>query len=161
MTLDITIISAVITGVLGFLLGLFGGLIIQKEKFKDDLKLDKIRRLMPDVEEVQPILKSLIINIKHTLILIDNNDRDELNRYLDRIFIDFENYSKWFTGFLNKGFEPKMESIDYSLLVGLKGINVFSQLIKNNGTGYIQSNIQGIEDSLFQAECLIDNFLKS
>jgi hypothetical protein len=151
----------VITASLGFFFGLLIGLLVQREKFRDDLKRDKIRRVIPYIEVFQPIFESLVINIKHSQKLIEQNDSTELARYLDRVHSDFESFGSWFADFIGKGLKPQLESLNYNLLLGLNGTNVHFQSVKNHGTRYILENIAEIGQSLGKTERLLNEFLKS
>jgi hypothetical protein len=156
----LTVSEILATVLVGFIFGLFSGLLIQRKKFRDDLKLDKIRRLMPYIEVFHPTFESLVINVKHCQKLIEKNDSTELTRYLNRIYADFESFGSWFVDFANRGLKPELESIDYSLLLGLNGANVYFQLAKNHGTRYVLENINEIERSLGKTKQLLDEFLK-
>ncbi len=149
------------TGILSFLLGLISGLAIQRVKFSNDRRLDKIRRLMPYVEIVHPIVESLAINIAHSQKLVEKNDDEELTRYLTRTAKDFESFGSWFLDFAEKGMKPELESLNYNLLSGLSGTNVYFQMVKNHGSKYILENVKEIKKSLCQTEQLLNDFLKS
>ena len=149
-----------LTAVLSFGSGLLIGYLVQRKKFHDDLKLDKIRRLMPYVEVFHPIFESLVIDVRHGQKLIEKNDSTELTHYLDRILADFDSFGSWYADFADKGLKPQMESLNYNLLSGLNGTNVYYQLVKTHGTRYIFENINEIALSLGKTERLLKEFLK-
>ena len=149
------------TGLISFVVGIFSGFFIQEIKFRKDRKRDKLLRLMPYMEIIHPIFESLMIDIEHAKKLAEKNDSEELNRYHERISKDFESFGIWFVDFAEKGLKIKLESIDLDLLLGLRGLNVFSQMIKNRGVKYIFENINLLSQSLINTEYLLKEFLKS
>lgn len=157
----LTVPEILVTGLVSFILGLISGLVIQRVKFQYDRRLDKIRRLMPYVEIVHPVFESLAINMEHGQKLIEKNDSEELARYLDRMVKDFESFGSWFVDFAEKGMKPELESLNYNLLSGLSGANVYFQMVKNHGTRYILENMNEIKQSLGKTEQLLNEFLKS
>jgi uncharacterized protein (DUF1330 family) len=116
---------------------------------------------MPYVEIVHPIVESLAINIAHSQKLVEKNDDEELTRYLTRTANDFESFGSWFLDFAEKGMKPELESLNYNLLSGLSGTNVYFQMVKNHGSKYILENVSEIKKSLCQTEQLLIEFLKS
>jgi hypothetical protein len=157
----VTIEEALVTGILSFFFGLISGLLIQRVKFDNDRRLDKIRRIMPHAEIVHPILESLTIDVAHAHKLLEKNDDEELTRYLARTAKDFESFNIWFLDFAEKGMKPEMESLNYNLHKGLNGVNVFCQMIRNHGTRYIPENITEIQQTLWQTQKFLNEFLRS
>ncbi len=153
--------EALVTGILSFFFGLISGLLIQRVKFDNDRKLDKIRRIMPHAEIVHPILESLTIDIVHAHKLLEKNDNEELTRYLTRTAKDFESFNTWFLDFAEKGMKPELESLNYNLHKGLNGINVFCQMIRNHGIRYVLENMTEIQQALGQTQKFLNEFLKS
>jgi hypothetical protein len=156
-----TISEVIATGIVSFVLGLISGLVIQTVKFRYDRRLDKIRRLMPYIELVHPIFESMAIDMEHGKRLMEKNDSDELIRYLNRMAKDFESFGSWFVEFAEKGMKPELESLNYDLLSGLGGANVYFQMVKNHGAKYILENMNEIAESLTKTKQLLNEFLKS
>jgi hypothetical protein len=150
-----------VTALLSFFLGLISGLALLKTKFSSDRRLDKIRRIMPHIEIVQPIVESLAINCAHSQKLIEKNDNDELTHYLERTAKDFELFGSWFIDFADKGMKPELQSLDNNLFLGLSGANVYFQMVRNHGTKYILENMKEIRQSLLKTDQLIKEFLRS
>jgi len=144
----------------GFLLGLISGVVIQSLKFKHDRKLDKIRRLMPYMEIVHPIVETLLIDVEHGLKLQEKDDLPELDRYLIRVADAFSPFAEWYSDFVERGMKAELQSLEYELFAGLYGIFVYYQLTKIHGVETISQNLKEIGANLKKTISMLEEFLK-
>jgi hypothetical protein len=144
-----------------FFLGLVSGIIIQTMKFRYDRKLDRIRRVVPDLENVHPILEVLIDDIDHEIKLQKRYDSGEIIRYSARIKKGLNLYREKYTEFVAKGLKPELLSLDHELYSGLQGIFVYCQLVDNYGEETILKNLQDINRTVKETMSLLEIFLKS
>lgn len=144
----------------GFLLGLLSGIVIQSLRFSYQRKLDKIRRVMPYVETVHPILETLVINVEHCSRLQEKNDTVEMQRYLKRATGALNSFGEWFSGFAERGLKPELQSLKYDLYAGLYGIFVYYQMTKIHGIEFVSQNLEEIGTNLERITKLLEEFLK-
>ncbi len=148
------------SAIFGFILGLVSGIIIQTVKYGYDRRLDKVRRLMPHIEIVHPILEALIIDIDHTSKLREKDDQAEYDRYTTRITGVFGTFRSWYTEFAEKGLKPELQSMNYDLYASIYGIYVCSQMTKDQGTNFISQNLDDVREKLHRTMNLVEEFLK-
>lgn len=137
--------------VLGFALGLLSGAIIQNIRFRDSLKVEKVKRVTPLLEAVFPILEKLASDSIYAQTIQMRGDDSEFQRLIDRISISLVEYDKWYTRFQIAGLLPALESIDSNLLARFNGMFTHARLSKLHGLTYLSQNLS--EFSLYCQSC--------
>lgn len=149
------LISLVGTFLTGLTTGVISGLAIQWKRFKDNLKMEKIKRLLPYLEHAYPIVERLKQHSDYANnIQLQNND-DDLNEVLGRVYTSLDEFEIWFTGFKEDGLIRELDSIDKDLLNHFVGLFNYASQNRRHGPAYISQRIEAFSKYCVMCEQLL------
>lgn len=149
------------TGLLSFIFGLIIGIFSARTRFKYDRRLDKIRRLTPFMERIQPLYEHLNIDSEHCIKLRETIDNDEFNHYLSRINDYITNFGNLYTNLRGEGLADLLHNFDEELYNNLVGTFVFYQYKKDQEFLYLAQNLNDIHDNAVRTKNAINQFFKT
>jgi hypothetical protein len=154
-----TDLGNVLVAVVGFLGGLVIGYAVEHSRMKHDLKIEKIGRLSPYLEQVYPAIKDLSIDSEYAVELQqrDTNDRRIFKALRDRL----EEYRSWYVAFRQNGMEPELQSLSPDLYNLLSGIFVYSQMSAKYGDNYICPRVNHFHTLCHRGRLFLEKLLSS
>jgi hypothetical protein len=145
----------------GLLSGVAVGWVVERYRLKNSLKVERMKRLTPQIEIIHPIVEELCADVdyfaKRQLRLPDGED----DSILEKIITYFAKYNAWYLGFQSKGFKPELGATSKPLLNRLTAIFAYSLRIRKYGGQYLLNEIDEISESLKASQSLIEQFLTS
>lgn len=145
--------------VLGFICGLFTGIIVQYLQLKHSLKIEKIKRLSPYLESAYPIIEKLSNDSRYAANVQLHEDKREFGRTLGRLTISIQEYANWFSVFRTDGMMPELNSVDSSLLSRLVGMFTHADLCKLHGRDYLSQRMQDFAKYCEVCKSMLENRL--
>ena len=141
----------------GIVVGIVVGLIVEHTRLKNTLKIERIKRLAPQLELVHPVLERIQEDGKY-LRVIQSRD-DDFKELVSKICQSFEEYRTWYKVFRENGLKPELEHSSKYLYALINGIFVHAQMTEKYGIQHILSNIEGILEKICDCQKEVGSFL--
>lgn len=138
----------ILTTLLGIMGGLAAGFILEHYRLKHELKVEKIKRVAPYLEQVSPTIKNLAIDSEYAVELQKRGCEDQF--LLQRLCKGLKEFESWYTIIRQNGLEIELESLNITLSRSLLGIVTYAQLTSKYGVDYISQRLNS-----FHERCLI------
>lgn len=150
--------SQILSAFTGFAGGLIGGFVIEHYRLKHVLKVEKIKRLAPYLEQVYPIIRDLTIDSAYAIELQQRGDKNL--PLLKKLCKCLKEFGSWYRVFRQNGMEPELESLDRDLCRLLSGVFVYSQLSAKYGTSYIFQRLERFHSVCLKGRESLEKLLK-
>jgi hypothetical protein len=144
----------------GLLSGIFIGYFLEYVRFKYSLKIEKIRRLSPFLESIFPIFEKIASYSVHAKNIRNWNDENELNRTVDVLRSEIDEWHALYLQFQQDGLKPELEAVNSELYAELNGMFVIAQMSRRYGESYILQNIEEIATKSENCKKLLASQLK-
>jgi len=138
--------------------GLIGGYVIEHYRLKHELKIEKIRRLAPYLEQVYPTMKNLNVDSTYAIELQQRGSEDL--PLLEKLCKELTEFGSWYRVFKQNGMEPELESLDGNLYRLLLGVFTYSQLSAKYGTTYISQRLDPFHKICLKGRESLEKLLK-
>ena len=129
---------------IGFISGIFTGIIIQYVRFRYTSRIEKMKRLSRYLESAFPIVEKLTQDSRYAVNIHLEDDQTHLSIILKKIALSFREYANWFTSFRADGMVPELESLNDVLSSRFYGLFAYSRLGRQHGVEYISQQIQDL-----------------
>lgn len=135
-----------------FLVGLAVGIAVQYVRFKQELRIEKIKRLSPHLERAYPIIEKLGRVARYGVKAQESQDTADLDGALNKFVASIVEYAAWFSGFREGGMVPVLESLDSELSARFTGVSVYANGCRAQGQRYLYEHIQDFADYVTKCE---------
>lgn len=133
------ILSGLITGIV---VGIVVGFWIERRRLKNMLKIERIKRLVPHMELVHPVLERISEDVGYLKIMQSRDD--DPKDFAQRTCQSFEEYRTWYKVFKENGLKPELEHSSKSLYALINGVFVHAQMVNKYGAQHVLANIEDI-----------------
>lgn len=148
-----------------FLMGILGGgiigYIVQERRYKYNLKVEKIKRITPSLEQAYPIIQRAKQDFTYGIEIQNRNDINEITNLLPQLSNNLAQFYEWYKQYQENGLKPELKSLDRTLYSYLNGLFVFSRISQTQGESYIHQSIPNICTHLKRCEKSLETFLMS
>ncbi len=149
----------------GLLAGLFSGVavgyVVEHYHFKNGLKMERIKRLMPYIEVVHPIVEELRDDLAYLQKTQMRTEGEEDSNFMQKICRTLDKYLSWYTQFQSNGLKPELAATNKELLTYINGLSVHSRMTKKYGQDYVLREINQISKSARICVLILERFLSS
>lgn len=129
--------------------GILVGMIIENVRLKHSLKIEKIKRLAPDLEACCPIVEKIYEDSAYAIKIL-NRGQDEghaLDSQNQKVLDGLKLFQDWYMLFQEKGMKYELESVNIELNDRLAGLFTYARLSIKHGISYVSQNLKQINES--------------
>ena len=145
----------------GLLSGVIVGYIVEHYRLKNELKVERIKRLTPHVEIVHPIIEELCDDVIYFQKAQMRKGYSEDPSFIKKIGIAFDKYETWYIQFQSDGLKPELSATRKQLFNLLNGLFVHSRMSRKYGQDYVLREINEISTSAKDCLSELEQFLSS
>jgi len=130
-------------------LSLIVGIIIERKRSKNSLKLERLKRLAPQLEICCPIVDKIYEDSLYTVRILERGENLDSNfdSQIDKVHIGLQQFLDWHSVFEQKGMKYTLESFDTEAHDWLTGLSTYASLANKHGKDYISTNLKEINKS--------------
>jgi archaellum component FlaC len=141
----------------GLVVGTVVGFIVEHLRLKNMLKIERVKRLAPQLELVHPVLEKICDDVSYLrAIQSRNDDFEDLTR---KTCQSFEEYQSWYNTFRENGLKPQLEHSSKDLYALINGVSVHAQMVTKYGVQHLLANIEDISKKVNSCRKGIATFL--
>ena len=145
----------------GLISGVVVGYVIEHYRLKNGLKIERIKRLMPHIEVVHPIVEELRDDLAYLQKTQTRTESEDDPNFMQKICRTLDKYGAWYTQFQSNGLKPELGATNKELFAYLNGLSVHSKMAKKYGQDYVLREINQISKSARVCVSMIEQFLRS
>jgi len=147
-------LSGLVTGVV---VGIVVGFLIERQRLKNMLKIERIKRLAPHMELLHPVLERISEDVGY-LKIIQSRD-DDPKDFTQKACQGFEEYRTWYKIFKENGLKPELEHSSESLYALINGVFVHAQMVHKYGAQHVLANIEDVLEKVYTCQRETASFL--
>lgn len=149
----------ILATIFSFIGGLAIGLVGEHYRLKHELRIDKVRRLAPYLEQIYNVIRDLVVDSEYAFRLQESGTANSIP--LRKLYRGLGEYRSWFLSFRQNGMEPELESLNRPLYLMLQGVYAHAQSCNEHGVAYASQRIASIRHRCSECKIALEKYLKS
>lgn len=125
----------------GLFSGLVAGIIVERYRLKNELRIQRFKTLAPRLNQAHPIIEVLSDDLQYYQKSLTRNSIAQDDENSKKILNDFDLFNVWYSDFQQNGLKPLLEAENKDLFALMNGLFVYSKMSKKHGPGFIASQI--------------------
>ena len=143
------LLQIAISFAVGLATGLSTGILVEHQRLKHALRVEKTNRLAPHLEAASSVVFKIEENTDFVLRMLHSSGyvEQEALPHISKLKSAFEQYVSWYLQFQEKGMRPELESVDRELYDHLTGLFNMGRQVSRHQDDYISQNIETISQA--------------
>lgn len=140
--------------------GIIVGVVVERFRLRNILKIEKIKRLAPYVEAASPLVTRIDEHAEFATKMLHGSGEHEPSAQITKLKSVLIQFVEWYSQFEQRGMRPELESIDRELYDHLTGLFNLARFCSLYGDTYLSQNLDRIREATNGTKSRLNRFWK-